>query len=152
MDLKKIILKNKDTIFFAQNFSDKDKMSSELDCIAKQLDNGVKIIVFKNNELNDEIFIKNASKILQLCAIYQAVLLIYNRCDIAKLTDSDGVILDKNSLSFENAKKLLHDDNKIIGYFANKNENLEYKFDLIISKCKTNNCNYLLENDLAKRI
>lgn len=44
--------------------------------------------------------------------------LIKNRLDIAQITDSDGVILDINSIKPIYAKKLLKED-KIIGFDSN---------------------------------
>lgn len=100
-DIKKIILKNKKEYFFF------DK--NNIDIAGNALAKGVKIIIFKPI-FNDKTNIEIAQKLRQLCSIYESLLIIHKRVDIAEITDADGIYLNKNDLTIEQAKKILHSD------------------------------------------
>ena len=99
------------------------------------------------NEKIVEISIKNISdykalsiikKARQICSIYNSILLLKSRIDIAQIADCDGVSLNINEdISPHDAKKFLHDD-KIISCLVSKNHNCdilnEINCDIILLK------------------
>lgn len=89
-----------------------------LDKAAQFLDSGFNLVEFYPECDNDCKNLEITQKLRQLTSIYDSMFLIKNRLDIAQITDSDGVILDINSIKPIYAKKLLKED-KIIGFDSN---------------------------------
>lgn len=101
-------------------FNGKEFLNTDigLNKVASILDGGTDIILLNNNFNNDKIFLDTAIKIKQLCAMFDALLLIQNRADIAFLAEADGLYLDKNSLSIHQAKEIVG-EKTIIGMSIN---------------------------------
>ena len=89
-----------------------------LDKAAQFLDSGFNLVEFYPECDNDCNNLEIAQKLRQLTSIYDSMFLIKNRLDIAQITDSDGIILDINSIKPIYVKKLLKED-KIIGFDSN---------------------------------
>lgn len=120
MDIKTALLKNVktatliDIVHFSQELI--------LNAAASVLNSGIKIIQFCAVTATDKQNIETAQKLRQLCSIFNALLIINSRPDIAQIVDADGICLFENDMSIENAKKILHDD-KIIAIHAKTLEN-----------------------------
>jgi len=106
-----------------------------LDNCAKLIKSGIKLVIF-NPENNDKINCAQGAKLVQLTSIYDVILTVKSRADIAKIIDSDGILLDKNSVSFNDVKKILNDE-KFFGYSCSceddYNQIKSCEFDFIIS-------------------
>ena len=120
-NIKKVILKDKNSAYITTNSPNEDIV---LDDVAKALKNGVKIVQFFNNKLNDKDKILLAQKIHQLCSLYDALFLINQRVDIAKIIDSDGIYLDKSSISPLQALKIISQDKFIATNYIDENSDL----------------------------
>lgn len=94
---------------FVANFTDETNADKFLDELAKELNSGADLIIFKTNA-NTGISIEIAQKAKLLCAEFDATFLIYDRADIAYLIEADGMALDPKSISESNAKKILGDN------------------------------------------
>jgi len=110
LEVKNIILKKRTCCNIFNIDSNSDKI---LDFIASKLDSGANFIQLKQNT-NTSDFFKISHKIRQLTSIYNSILIIQDRIDIAKLIEADGVFLDKNSIDINHAKMIL-DNNMIFG-------------------------------------
>jgi len=122
MDIKEILLKNKKKavqistgMVFIQDIV--------LNRIANELNNGVKIIQFLAKNATDQQNIDTAFKIRQLCSMYDALLIINSRVDIAQLTKADGVCLMENDMSIKQAREVMH-SNLIVAKYSKKLEDL----------------------------
>lgn len=94
---------------FVANFTDTTNIDEFLDYLAKELNDGADLIIFKTSAPTG-ISLNAAKKAKLLAGEFDATFLIYDRADIAFLTDADGVILDKNSISPSEAGKILGHD------------------------------------------
>lgn len=110
-NLKEILLKDKNIALYIDN-----KTENTLDSIAQALKNNIKIIHFFIKNLSDKKNIELAFKIRQLCSIYDSLFIINSRVDIAKITNADGICLNKNDIDVKYAKDILGSD-KIFCYF-----------------------------------
>ena len=110
-NLKEILLKDKNKALYIDN-----KTENTLDDIAQALKNNIKIIHFFIKNLSDKENLELAFKIRQLCSIYDSLFIINSRVDIAKITNADGVCLNKNDIDVKYAKDILGND-KIFCYF-----------------------------------
>ena len=117
-DIKKALLKNKNIylITSSQNFQDDNEF---IDKIAQILQAGVKIIQYREKNKNAKDIIKTARSLRQLCSMYNALFIINDRVDIAKIVDADGVHLGQDDIPIYDARKILGDD-KIIGISTHK--------------------------------
>ena len=110
-NLKEILLKDKNQALYIDN-----KTENTLDDIAQALKNNIKIIHFFIKNLSDKENLELAFKIRQLCSIYDSLFIINSRVDIAKITNADGICLNKNDIDVKYAKDILGSD-KIFCYF-----------------------------------
>ena len=110
-NLKEILLKDKNIALYID-----DKTENTLDNIAQALKNNIKIIHFFIKNLSDKENLELAFKIRQLCSIYDSLFIINSRVDIAKITNADGICLNKNDIDVKYAKDILGSD-KIFCYF-----------------------------------
>lgn len=74
----------------------------------------IDILHIKNSILNTKELIEIIKTLKLICAEFNTILILEDRCDIAFITDIDGVFLNKNSFSDIDAKEMFG-DNKIIG-------------------------------------
>lgn len=121
MNIKEILLKNKNKGILIDTGT---IYSSDciLDKVADHLKSGIKIIQFYVKNFTDKQNIETAFKLRQLCSIFDALLIINSRVDIAQLVKADGICLFDDDMSIFQAKELLHDD-LIIGINTNKLQN-----------------------------
>lgn len=88
----------------------------------KQIENvckgGIRWVQLRMKDASDEDFIETARLAKNICDRYDAIFIINDRVDIAKLVDADGVHIGKNDMSSKEARQILGQD-KIIGSTAN---------------------------------
>jgi thiamine-phosphate pyrophosphorylase len=75
---------------------------------------GVKIIQYREKDLNTREMTDEAKKIGQLCRKNDVLFIINDRVDIALAVDADGVQLGNEDMPYQDARRLLG-DKKIIG-------------------------------------
>lgn len=84
------------------------------DIVSKIKDSGADIIQLRDKESKKESILKEAYKLRKLLTNSQALFIINDYIDVAKLVDSDGIHLGQNDLPLDIARQLLGKD-KIIG-------------------------------------
>ena len=140
MDIKEVLLKNKnESIIFDEN----SNLNQEnlLDTVAHYLNCGIKIIQYFDKSKSDKINLETAVKLRQLCSMFDALLIINHRADIAQLSKADGICLDDNDLSEIQVLEII-DDNKFIAFFDKNNpEIIDFKIKTIKTKRHTNDDN-----------
>ena len=131
MDIKKVILKDKDIAFMINDLSEE----SILDRAGLALNKGVKMILFYNKTLGDKQNLKIAKKLRQLCSLFGALFIVLSRVDIAELSQSDGICLFEHDFNLSDTKKILHED-KLFGMYVYTKDNIitakENQFDFVI--------------------
>ena len=131
-NLKQIFLNNKKEALLINRINNQS-IDEILDKTGYFLKNNIKIIHFYINELSDNDNLNIAFKLRQLCSIYEAILIINSRLDIAKIVNADGICLKKDDINIKYAKNIL-DKDKFFSYLID-NDNIEdiNKFDYICS-------------------
>ena len=84
------------------------------DIVSKIKDLGADIIQLRDKESKKESILKEAYKLRKLLTNSQALFIINDYIDVAKIVDSDGIHLGQNDLPLDTARQLLGKD-KIIG-------------------------------------
>ncbi|MBR2068835.1 MAG: thiamine phosphate synthase [Candidatus Gastranaerophilales bacterium] len=140
LDIKNTILKNKKTcyIFDVTNITD-----DMLDKIAFALNNGANIIQLNPKNITSIEFLNFSIKVRQLTSLFNALLIIQDRVDIAIMTESDGVFLDKNSADISYVKKIF-DSSKLIGSDLTYALNSDY---IISNKPYQDKITYIFEDN-----
>ena len=100
----------------SDNFSSQDEF---IDKVALALKSGVKLIQYREKTLPAKTLIETGKKLRQLCSIYNALFIVNDRLDIAKILDADGVHLGQDDIDIKYAKEYLGED-KIIGISTHK--------------------------------
>ena len=85
-----------------------------LETIEKSLCAGVDIVQLREKECSAKRIIELGKKIRELTFRYNALFIVNDRIDIAKIVQADGVHLGQDDISIEIARELLPED-KIIG-------------------------------------
>lgn len=98
---------------FVANFTDETNIDDFLDELARELNEGADLIIFKTTAQTG-ISLNAAKKAKLLAVEFDATFLIYDRADIAFLTESDGLAIDKNSISETEARKILGENSLFI--------------------------------------
>lgn len=98
---------------FVANFTDKTDTAAFLDNLANELNNGADLIIFKTSAPSG-ISLEAAKKAKFLAGEFEATFLVYDRADIAFLTEADGIILDESGISETEARKILGENAIII--------------------------------------
>jgi len=83
--------------------------TSFLNSIAGILNSGVDVLELKFNHLSSAEILSVSQKTRELCSYFNSLLIIFDRIDIAKLVEADGVALNFNTISPIVAKKLIED-------------------------------------------
>ena len=103
------------------------------------------IFHLKYSALNTKELIEIIQTLKLICAEFNTILILEDRCDIVLTTDIDGVFLNKDSFSYQEARHILG-ENKIIGtelqnnnadYFVNLNNNKYAKEKIYFIKDET---------------
>lgn len=141
MDINKFRLNGK-TSYLIVNSEHFNATDNFLDAIAKELENGVQVVELRETCSAKEI-IEHGKRIRELCSIYDALFIVYDRLDIAKIVLADGVFLPKNGIDIKLARNFF-ESNIIIGTTIDDEVTIKEKeienFDYVIyNKIKQNN-------------
>lgn len=85
---------------------------------------GVTCVQLREKEVDDELFIKEALELKELCGVYHVPLIINDRPDIAKKVGADGVHVGLSDMEIEKAREYLGDGFVIGGSAHNVKEAL----------------------------
>ncbi len=119
--LNKYLLLNKKN-YQLINLDNSVQENEILDNIGNLLNEGADIIELRANGVSASKFLSTAAKVRELTGIFGALLIIYDRIDIAKLINADGIMLNKTAMPIKEAYKLT-EGSMLIGFFAkNKSE------------------------------
>ena len=113
LDLKKYLLNNRN-LYLVTNSDGFESDDKFLDAVAQALSGGVDIIQLREKKSNARRIIELGHKIRQLTSIYNALFIVNDRVDIAKIVKADGVHLGQDDVEIDYAKEILGSD-KIIG-------------------------------------
>lgn len=94
---------------FVANFTDTTNIDEFLDNLAKELNSGADLIIFKTSAPSG-VSVEVAKKAQILAGEFDATFLVYDRADIAFLIEADGLALDETSISEFDVKKILGED------------------------------------------
>lgn len=108
-----------------------------LDYIAAYISKKPCAVIFLARNSDDKTSIKFLFQLRQICSLFNSLLFVLERADFSKITDCDGIVLDKNSITLKQAKTIL-DNDKIFCYLAKNSDNIDTEegFDLIIDENK----------------
>ncbi len=88
------------------------------------LKGGCRWIQLRMKDATDEEFLKTGFLVRKMCKVYNATFVIDDRVHLVKTLEADGIHLGKNDMPVDEAKKLLQNDNIIIGGTANTFEDI----------------------------
>ncbi|WRH66705.1 MAG: thiamine phosphate synthase [Planktothrix sp. GU0601_MAG3] len=71
------------------------------------LQGGLTLVQYRDKNSNDEIRLKTAQKLCQLCHRYDALFLVNDRVDLAVAVDADGVHLGQEDIPIQLARQVL---------------------------------------------
>jgi len=97
--------------------TDRSKFSSDddfLDAVGASLKGGVQILQLREKNACAKDFISVARKVKDICSVYDALFIINDRVDIAKIVGADGVHLGQDDIELGYAREILGKD-AIIG-------------------------------------
>ena len=112
MDINKYRLKGKTTYLIAnsENYCSTDNF---LDAVAKELENGIEVVELRENCSAYKI-IEHGKRIRELCSIYNALFIVHDRLDVAKIVHADGIHLPVDGIDINTTKEFF-EENIIIG-------------------------------------
>ena len=98
----------KDTTLYLVTNADKFNSEDEfLDAAASALKGGVDIIQLCGKNASAKKCISLGKKIRELCSIYNAIFIVNDRIDIAKIVNADGVHLGQEDVDIKSAREIL---------------------------------------------
>lgn len=98
---------------------------TSLDKVAEELYGNVGIVEVVGNRTSPCVFLDFAQKVKQLCAQFDKTLIVYERLDIAKLVEADGVLLTQHDIPTKYVHTILADD-IVIGSENLDENNVDY--------------------------
>ncbi len=154
MKINKLRLLNrrKYTIVNSENYNSENDF---LDAVALSLEQGSQIIQLCEKHFNDKKTIELGKKVRELCSIYGALFIIWQRADLVQILNADGIHLDENSISIHMAKELLG-ENIIIGKSINTEEEItnaiknDADYIFIKNTVKTYKIPHFIYNEIKK--
>ena len=114
--INKLLLKDKNAYTICV-LEDIEKEDAFLNKTAQKLKDGADVIEFFAKNITDRDFLSVAKKLRDLCGVFNALLVVRRRIDIAKLANADGVVLDGDSIGISEAFRLT-ESNILLGYHA----------------------------------
>ena len=134
--INRLLLKDKKTYKICA-LEDISYENDFLNAAAQKLKDGAEIVEFDGSSIADKDYLSVGKKLRGLCGVFNALLIIRGRIDIAKLTGADGVIFDDTSIGISEGFELT-ENQLLLGYFAQSGilpeENLIDKCDFIVSQ------------------
>jgi thiamine-phosphate pyrophosphorylase len=85
-----------------------------IETVEAALQGGLKLVQYRDKNVDDDVRYANALKLCELCHRYDALFIVNDRIDLAIAVDADGVHLGQHDLPYAFARKMLGPD-KIIG-------------------------------------
>lgn len=110
LNIKQQLLKNIDSYYV---FNTYECSQRALDTIASYLKKENVIIHLKNLCTKTNVFLDFAQKVRQLSSIYNSLLIIEDRADIANIVEADGIYINSDCINYNNAIKLMTNDKLI---------------------------------------
>jgi thiamine-phosphate pyrophosphorylase len=80
-----------------------------LDAVASALKGGVQIVQLREKTATAKEFIELGKKVRELCYMFDALFIVNDRVDIAKIVKADGVHLGQDDIDIADARKILGD-------------------------------------------
>lgn len=111
--LNKFRLKDK-KLYLVTNSDSFDSEDAFLDAVASALKGGVDLVQLREKNSSAKRIIELGKKVRALCSHYNALFIINDRIDIAKIVDADGVHLGQDDADVEAAREILG-ENTIVG-------------------------------------
>lgn len=121
MKINKLRLLNK-TNYLIANLNNFNSANDFLNEIAAQLNNGTQIVQLLTSNISPKEIINCGKRVRELCSVYEALLIVEGRADIAQILHADGIHLSENDMGITEAKYLT-EGGLIIG-FSSQNEQL----------------------------
>ena len=136
-DIKKILLSKIQQCYCVVLNSNENILNE----IAKNLENGTKMVQVEIGKIKTSEFVEISRKIHQLCSIYDALFIIKNRADLCHILQADGICLEDDEIQIHQAKDIIGNE-KLISRHINDLQ----KFDL----SELNKIDYIVleKNDL----
>lgn len=103
-----------------------DKFVSQelfLDAIASAIQGGVDVVQLKETSFPDNVLAEIAKKVRILCDEYGATFIVNSRCDIAQISEADGVHLEPGCVKIQDARNILGEQ-AIIGISTSTTEEI----------------------------
>lgn len=94
---------------------------SQLDVVKAALEGGVRLVQYRDKDLPDSGFEREARAVLGLCRRHGALLLINDRVEVARAIGADGVHLGQDDMDPAEARKRLGPD-AVIGWSTHNRE------------------------------
>ncbi len=104
-DINKLSLKKRNNyqLLDINEYSDENKF---LNSVGEFLKNDTDILHIIPSASSDNLTVDWVKKVRELCSIYNCLLIIHNRLDIARVTDSDGIFFDEKGIPIKDIKDI----------------------------------------------
>ncbi len=138
--INKLLLKDRKN-YHIVTLNDITDENNFLNKTAEILKNGCDVLEFDGTNLSSSELFSVAKKLRNLSGVFNSLLIIKDRIDIAKLSGADGVCLDRNSIPASEAYKLT-ENHLLLGCHANdeiwENKTNTDNLDFIVSSIAIN--------------
>lgn len=106
MELNKYRLADKQ-LYLVTNSDKFDTDDDFFDAIASALKGGVQVVQLREKNATAARVIELGRKIRELCSIYNALFIVNDRVDVAKIVEADGVHLGQDDIDIHDARAIL---------------------------------------------
>lgn len=142
MNINQLILSNKNG-YYIINPSEYKDTDSFLDEAACSLEKGFQIIQLNTNDCCAKTLIERGKRLRELCSLYNSLLIVKERIDIAQILSADGIHLEQDSMDIQQAKEIAG-ENIIIGISVQNQNQAE--------KAEKDGADYLITKESLKNI
>ena len=104
-DINNLTLQKRNN-YFLINMNEYSEENELLNSVGKLLKNGTDILHVIPYFGFDKISVERMKKLRELCSIYNCLLIINNRLDIARVVEADGVFFDEEGIMIEDIKDI----------------------------------------------
>lgn len=106
MDINKYRLQDK-KLYLVTNSDKFENDDAFLNAVAASLKGGISLIQLREKDASAVRVIELGKKIRSLCSMYNALFIMNDRVDIAKIVEADGVHLGQDDVDIHSAKEIL---------------------------------------------